>query len=95
MIQSINEYVESLHKRMREKDFDLTTELDYIFNEYEEQQDIVDRMLALDATVNMQIDVDSSQAYKEKIKKDSRVIYRRLKKIDKQLGDTLIQHQDK
>jgi hypothetical protein len=43
----------------------------------------------------MGIDVKSSQAEKERVKKDSRIIYRRLKKIDKQLGDLLIQHQDK
>ena len=80
---------------MLKPEFDLNTELDYVFNSFDEQQEIVDRMLALDATINMRIDVKSSQAEKERVKKDSRIIYRRLKKIDKQLGDLLIQHQDK
>ena len=80
---------------MLKPEFDLNTELDYVFNSFDEQQEIVDRMLALDATINMGIDVKSSQADKERVKKDSRIIYRRLKKIDKQLGDLLIQHQDK
>lgn len=80
---------------MLKPEFDLNTELDYVFNSFDEQQEIVDRMLALDATINMGIDVKSSQAEKERVKKDSRIIYRRLKKIDKQLGDLLIQHQDK
>lgn len=80
---------------MLKPEFDLNTELDYVFDSFDEQQEIVDRMLALDATINMRIDVKSSQAEKERVKKDSRIIYRRLKKIDKQLGDLLIQHQDK
>lgn len=95
MSRTINQYIEELHFRMLKPEFDLNTELDYVFNSFDEQQEIVDRMLALDATINMGIDVKSSQADKERVKKDSRIIYRRLKKIDKQLGDLLIQHQDK
>ena len=95
MSSTINQYIEELHFRMLKPDFDLNTELDYVFNSFDEQEQIVDRMLALDATINMGIDVKSSQAEKERVKKDSRIIYRRLKKIDKQLGDLLIQHQDK
>ena len=95
MSATINQYIEELHFRMLKPEFDLNTELDYVFNSFDEQQEIVDRMLALDATINMGIDVKSSQAEKERVKKDSRIIYRRLKKIDKQLGDLLIQHQDK
>jgi len=95
MSATINQYIEELHFRMLKPDFNLNTELDYVFNSFDEQQEIVDRMLALDATINMGIDVKSSQAEKERVKKDSRIIYRRLKKIDKQLGDLLIQHQDK
>ncbi|MEJ6794598.1 MAG: hypothetical protein QNK68_06275 [Flavobacteriales bacterium] len=95
MSATINQYIEELHFRMLKPDFDLNTELDYVFNSFDEQEQIVDRMLALDATINMGIDVKSSQADKERVKKDSRIIYRRLKKIDKQLGDLLIQHQDK
>jgi|SaaInl6LU_22_DNA_1037377.scaffolds.fasta_scaffold00685_11 hypothetical protein len=95
MSRTINQYIEELHFRMLKPEFDLNTELDYVFNSFDEQQEIVDRMLALDATINMGIDVKSSQAEKERVKKDSRIIYRRLKKIDKQLGDLLIQHQDK
>jgi hypothetical protein len=95
MSSTINQYIEELHFRMLKPEFDLNTELDYVFNSFDEQQEIVDRMLALDATINMGIDVKSSQAEKERVKKDSRIIYRRLKKIDKQLGDLLIQHQDK
>lgn len=95
MSMTINQYIEELHFRMLKPEFDLNTELDYVFNSFDEQQEIVDRMLALDATINMGIDVKSSQAEKERVKKDSRIIYRRLKKIDKQLGDLLIQHQDK
>jgi hypothetical protein len=95
MSRTINQYIEELHFRMLKPEFDLNTELDYVFNSFDEQHEIVDRMLALDATINMGIDVKSSQAEKERVKKDSRIIYRRLKKIDKQLGDLLIQHQDK
>lgn len=95
MSRTINQYIEELHFRMLKPEFDLNTELDYVFDSFDEQQEIVDRMLALDATINMGIDVKSSQAEKERVKKDSRIIYRRLKKIDKQLGDLLIQHQDK
>lgn len=95
MSRTINQYIEELHFRMLKPEFDLNTELDYVFNSFDEQNEIVDRMLALDATINMGIDVKSSQAEKERVKKDSRIIYRRLKKIDKQLGDLLIQHQDK
>lgn len=92
---TINQYIEELHFRMLKPDFDLNTELDYVFETFDEQQQIIDRMLALDATINMGIDVKSTQADKERVKKNSRIIYRRLKKIDKQLGDLLIQHQDK
>lgn len=92
---TINKYIEELHFRMLKPDFDLNTELDYVFETFDEQQQIIDRMLALDATINMGIDVKSTQADKERVKKKSRIIYRRLKKIDKQLGDLLIQHQDK
>jgi hypothetical protein len=95
MSRTINQYIEELHFRMLKPEFDLNTELDYVFNSFDEQQEIVDRMLALDATINMGIDVKSNQSEKERVKKDSRIIYRRLKKIDKQLGDLLIQHQDK
>ena len=95
MSTTINQYIEELHFRMLKPDFDLNTELDYVFETFDEQQQIIDRMLALDATINMGIDVKSTQADKERVKKNSRIIYRRLKKIDKQLGDLLIQHQDK
>ena len=95
MSTTINQYIEELHFRMLNPDFDLNTELDYVFDTFDEQQEITDRMLALDATINMGIDVKSTQADKERVKKSSRIIYRRLKKIDKQLGDLLIQHQDK
>lgn len=95
MSTTINQYIEELHFRMLNPDFDLNTELDYVFETFDEQQEITDRMLALDATINMGIDVKSTQADKERVKKNSRIIYRRLKKIDKQLGDLLIQHQDK
>ena len=92
---TINQYIEELHFRMLKPDFDLNTELDYVFETFDEQQEIIDRMLALDATINMGIDIKSTHADKERVKKNSRIIYRRLKKIDKQLGDLLIQHQDK
>jgi len=95
MSTTINQYIEELHFRMLNPDFDLNRELDYVFDTFDEQQEITDRMLALDATINMGIDVKSTQADKERVKKNSRIIYRRLKKIDKQLGDLLIQHQDK
>lgn len=95
MSTTINQYIEELHFRMLNPDFDLNMELDYVFDTFDEQQEITDRMLALDATINMGIDVKSTQADKERVKKNSRIIYRRLKKIDKQLGDLLIQHQDK
>jgi hypothetical protein len=80
---------------MQSTDFDIYDELEYISINFKDQSQAIDVMLAFDATINMKVDVTSSKAYKEQVKKESRIIYRRIKKLNSLLGDLLINHQDK
>jgi len=55
----------------------------------------IDAMLRLDATLYMQLGIESRKADRDETKKKSRVIYRAIKTIDKPLGNSFLSHQDR
>jgi len=91
----ITEYYEGLHKRRQNPDFNLKEEITWVILNGESQDLIVDMLLCLDATINMDIDINSTKKNKESIRASGREIYRAIKKVNKKLGDDLLQHQDK
>tara|TARA_R100000935_G_scaffold58056_1_gene93717 strand:+ start:1680 stop:1913 length:234 start_codon:yes stop_codon:yes gene_type:complete len=58
-------------------------------------RDKIDRLLMIDATQYTNCGLDTTKAEKLLVKKNSRYIYKVIKKIDEELGITLLQHQDK
>ena len=58
-------------------------------------EDKIDAMLMLDATLYMYLGSDSTKKEKEETKKKSRVIYRSIKRLDRALGESFLSHQDK
>ncbi len=88
------DYYEGLHKRRLHKEpFQVERELDFIENHYCDGH-IIDCMLCLDATLHMDIDIVSSKTFRDNVKKNSRLVYRRIKKLDKKLGEQLLTFQD-
>lgn len=55
----------------------------------------IDALLELDATLYMNIGIDSLKSEKIETKKKSRTIYRTIRKINKAMGDSFLDHQDK
>ena len=55
----------------------------------------IDRLLEIDAINYTNLGIDSTKTQKELVKKESRYIYRAIRSLDKELGDLLLQHQDK
>ena len=94
MTELMIDYYEGLHKRRQQDDiFLVDKELDFIEDHYCDRH-VIDCMLCLDATLHMDIDIDSSKTFRDNVKKQSRLVYRRIKKIDKKLGEQLITFQD-
>ena len=58
-------------------------------------QQKVDAMLELDATLYMYLGSDSKKSERRETKKKSRIIYRAIKNINYALGDSLLSHQDR
>tara|TARA_R100001509_G_scaffold145288_1_gene101840 strand:- start:438 stop:671 length:234 start_codon:yes stop_codon:yes gene_type:complete len=59
------------------------------------ERDKISRLLEIDAIQYCNLGIDSTKSEKELVKKNSRYIYRAISKINKELGDKLLQHQDK
>jgi hypothetical protein len=59
------------------------------------ERDKISRLLEIDAIQYCNLGIDSTKSEKETVKKNSRYIYRAISKINKELGDKLLQHQDK
>jgi hypothetical protein len=59
------------------------------------ERDKISRLLEIDAIQYCNLGIDSTKSEKEIVKKNSRYIYRAISKINKELGDKLLQHQDK
>ena len=51
--------------------------------------------LCLDATINMDVDSTSSPTFKHAVRAKGRLIYKAIKKVNQQLGEDLLSHQDK
>lgn len=88
-------YPEQLHKRMLKEEFSIDSEIDLLHRKYKDPQKIIDRLLCLDAQLYMNLGLYSTKADKGEVKKESRKIYRAIKKIDPKLGDLFLVHQDK
>tara|TARA_Y100000816_G_scaffold262879_1_gene220852 strand:+ start:316 stop:600 length:285 start_codon:yes stop_codon:yes gene_type:complete len=88
-------YPEQLHKRMLKKEFSIDSEIDLLHRKYKNQKKILDKLLCLDAQLYMNLGLNSTKADKAETKKESRKIYRAIKKIDPKLGDLFLVHQDK
>tara|TARA_R110002012_G_scaffold223032_2_gene394971 strand:+ start:635 stop:874 length:240 start_codon:yes stop_codon:yes gene_type:complete len=58
-------------------------------------KDKIDRLLEIDACQYTNLGKDSTDIEKETVKKNSRYIYKTIKKIDNALGNNFLQHQDK
>lgn len=87
-------YPEQLHKRMLKKEFSIDSEIDLLHRKYKDTQKILDRLLCLDAQLYMNLGINSTKTDKAEVKKESRKIYRAIKKIDPKLGDLFLVHQD-
>tara|TARA_R110000824_G_scaffold83110_1_gene208227 strand:- start:788 stop:1018 length:231 start_codon:yes stop_codon:yes gene_type:complete len=54
----------------------------------------VDILLAMDSSQYANLGLDSTKAEKEQVRKNSRYIYKIIKKIDNALGESFLRHQD-
>lgn len=88
-------YPEQLHKRMLKMEFSIDSEIDLLHRKYKDPKKIIDKLLCLDAQLYMNLGINSTKADKAETKKESRKIYRAIKKIDPKLGDLFLVHQDK
>lgn len=91
----ITNYYEQLHSKRLAEDFTVQGEVDWIMLNGETQTEIIDMLLCFDATLNMDIDLNSSKRFKEEVRKNSRLIYRAIKKVDQKLGEDFLKAQDK
>lgn len=55
----------------------------------------IDRLLEIDVIQYTNLGLDSTKTEKELVKKNSRYIYKTIKKIDEATGNLLLEHQDK
>ena len=88
-------YPEQLHKRMLKVGFNIDSEIDLLHRKYKNPNKILDKLLCLDAQLYMNLGRSSTKTEREEVKKESRKIYRAIKKIDPKLGDLFLVHQDK
>lgn len=88
-------YYEQLHSRRQSEEFTVQGEIDWIMLNGETQTEIVDMLLCFDATLNMDIDLNSTKTFKEEVRKKSRSIYRAIKKVNQKLGEDFLKAQDK
>jgi hypothetical protein len=91
----ITSYYERLHARKQHEDFSVQEEINWIMLNGDTQSEIIDWLLCFDATLNMDIDKDSSKTFKEEVRRHSRSIYRAIKKVDQKLGEDFLKAQDK
>lgn len=54
----------------------------------------IDRLLKMDSTQYTNLGINSTKAEKETVRKNSRYIYKTIKKIDNALGESFLRHQD-
>lgn len=54
----------------------------------------IDRLLELDATMYCNLGIESSKNERREVKKQSKIIYRAIKTINKDLGNSLLQAMD-
>ena len=54
----------------------------------------INQLLELDATMYTNLGSDSTNAEKQEVKKNSRIIYRAIRDLDLETGKLLLQHQD-
>tara|TARA_R110001592_G_scaffold151790_1_gene378616 strand:+ start:1139 stop:1369 length:231 start_codon:yes stop_codon:yes gene_type:complete len=54
----------------------------------------IDRLLEIDANQYTNCGIDSTKSEKQIVKKNSKYIYKTIKKIDEKIGKSLLQHQD-
>tara|TARA_B110000977_G_scaffold66721_1_gene90699 strand:- start:10920 stop:11213 length:294 start_codon:yes stop_codon:yes gene_type:complete len=94
-ISHVVEYYEGLHLRRSKKEFSIQEEINWILLNGEDSTKIVDMYLCLDATINMDIDSTTSPTFKNAVRAKGRLIYKAIKKVNQQLGEDLLSHQDK
>lgn len=94
-ISHVVEYYEGLHLRRNKKEFSIQEEINWILLNGEDSTKIVDMYLCLDATINMDIDSTTSPTFKHAVRAKGRLIYKAIKKVNQQLGEDLLSHQDK
>ena len=58
-------------------------------------RDKIDRLLELDCNLYCNLGTDSTKSERLEVKKQSRIIYRAIKKIDYTLGDKFLYYMDK
>ena len=88
------DYFEGLHTRKKNTEFTVEKELDYIEENFCDNHQY-DCMLCFDATLNMDLDVLSTDKEVEEYKKKARIIYRRIKKHDEEASKVFLRTQDK
>ena len=54
----------------------------------------INQLLEIDATMYTNLGSDSTNADKQEVKKNSRIIYRAIRELDHDTGKLLLQHQD-
>ena len=54
----------------------------------------IDRLLEIDANQYTNCGIDSTKTEKQIVKKNSKYIYKTIKKIDEKIGKSLLEHQD-
>ena len=54
----------------------------------------IDRLLEIDATQYTNCGLETTKTEKSLVKKNSRYIYKTIKKIDEKIGKSLLEHQD-
>lgn len=68
--------------------------IDKILNYKLSDRKKIDRLLELDATMYCNLGIESSKNDRREVKKQSKIIYRAIKTINKDLGNSLLQAMD-
>ena len=69
--------------------------IDQIKNQKLSTKDKIDKLLELDCTNYMYTGIDSTKAEIKEVKKQSRIIYRAIQKLDSKTGELLLKSRDK
>jgi len=91
---------EIYYKRIKQKSFDIFTLdvnsfcEDILNNSKLTNERKTNALLELDTLLYTRLGIDSTLSEKRETKKKSRAIYRAIKKYDKSLGDSFLQHMD-